>query len=834
MHFTRFTNTLIILLCNLCYHTNSAASENNSDWFNEDHHVFVMSFDTYENGGESSPVRIPAKACKVPRTALDVFDHNHLGSSSFDLTVATDLNLTIQEEPESPICAGPKVLSDSVTHSSTPIKNNPSLPILEDHCTSLLHNYNESQDKWFHLIRKVEQSFDRIMPSSQSQSRPLMGTAFFSLNANKRSHPKDIQNSLISALIRNDEAATRDAIENGAKFLSFGSKIPHAATVNYIPLELAIVWRKTSALKGMLLVLTDNETIFENYSADMKALFEYLLIRSVQYNNQEAVVLLMETFHVPILSNSFIIQQAIISHTSLDLFKYLFYKTSSTSYTTPYGLYADPPLHLAVRFNNHIIFNFLFKKHKIVKNAENKDGESDIFLVIKLKKYNFITKLFALNTDLMTRWTDKNGYTLLDLAIQHDQPDLLQILLKSCNFLQVLKDPNQLAVSFQLACKYGNREIISHFIKGDFCEDVCDELILNLRLIDNINIKVSESFFDFIISEYLKKIGSRTLCPASDFSFIDKSILKLALHYISANQLRFVNILLKHFPFLQQFSLNLPLSCFDSFILALIQDDLEFILEYLLKVRWLHADHFINGGSLLHIAVYFNRLNLVKLFISHCALIDVLDSNCRTALEIAVIDSKADIIKYLCSFESWMITLETTFDFFLAIFLNGASFSPLTINPIRFESCQHVLELFATFFTQAASSIPTTISDSLFRDIAIMSVHLELFLFYHVNRPTMTFEIFNVLKHLKEIRIQLNSTIQRLRIDSQRTHKSTQSFQIIDGLLTSFSGPVHQTISQFIVLPKAHTIQSKDLKQILFTGDEKLAIEYEFMFMFIK
>jgi hypothetical protein len=520
---------------------------------------------------------------------------------------------------------------------------------------------------------------------------------------------------LIAGIKENDREQVSNAILNGAKFLSLDPSRP-IRTSNHIPIEMAVLEGKIDALASMLLFLPElNPKVKKTFLAG-------LLILAVQAGKVGVVKFLVNSHDAPYLSGSFLFQKAITHHAPLELLTFLIDKFSeSPELECKFGRYGDNLRHLAVRFNNHEAFAFLFLHTRTSKIEKNSQSHSPINLVFVKERFVFVDNLLSISPEIGAAWTDRHGNNLLHLAVYADNLEFVQKLVEFYILpLNGLNYKEETPLMFSV--KHNRRPITLYLLQVG-----ADPWRMNpSKGVDPVLSFVRENDVEAF------KLAINQSDTVGTFK-----LQAFTQYLIGSNYWKFVDIMLGKFRFLHTLKFTIrPIAAENSFLYSM-----PHLLQYLLKFGHLDATSVI-----LH-AIHLDNLEIIKT-LQDSNVISVPEHH--EALEKTISLEKNSFLRYFLSLNGWNIPDTFSQASFYAIITNGASFSSNSLSCVTFESLVEILLKFANYFMEKRSGVSFNV-----KEIVIVCLQVEIFLFHHVIvaasvDPTMiaalrTLQIYKIL-----------------------------------------------------------------------------------------
>lgn len=305
------------------------------------------------------------------------------------------------------------------TEQATTSTSNPKVPVNEPFSRVNIFNTNtlmidaEFQSQWVELLSVLE----NLLPITSK-----FGFKYFPY--------VDPQSRLISAITNNDPRAVKIAIDNGASFLTIDFRTSTMKTMDLYPIEYAVTAGKILALMTML------DFMIKMPPNLMNDLLGGLLIKAIQAGQFASIKLLIRYYEAPYMENSFLLQKAVMHHSSVLIIEYLMRKfAQNPELFKLYGNHKDSLLHLAIRFNNFEAFSYFYHREDIEKNINNGSSLAPIDLLASLPfKWVFFQKLINKHPDILTSWTDDYGNNLLHLAAYHNNLVFTRHLIEKTNF----------------------------------------------------------------------------------------------------------------------------------------------------------------------------------------------------------------------------------------------------------------------------------------------------------------------------------------------------------------------------------------------------------------
>jgi ankyrin repeat protein len=341
----------------------------------------------------------------------------------------------------------------------------------------------------------------------------------------------DPQARLISGISNNDPRAVKRAIDEGANFLEVGSK-SKIKSICQNPIEYAVTAGKVRALRTML-----DQIIF----IPLNLMYDFLgglLIKAVQAGQLNSIKLLINSYNAPYLSDSFLLQKAIMHQASIDIIEYIMEKfISEPELFQSFGKHNDSLLHLTIRFNNFDAFIYFYHRRDVKKNVMNRNSLEPIDLLASLPfKSLFFQNLIRSHPYILTSWIDDYKNNLLHLACYYNDIIFVRRLIEETNFpidRKTVDNSTPLLISY-FADK---REISLYLIKNGADPFHKDNYNLNVLMY-----AVRNRDFNFFTS----------CLEAINPNEVEESLKDLVENLIEEDRTDALNILSEFFPFLNK------------------------------------------------------------------------------------------------------------------------------------------------------------------------------------------------------------------------------------------------------------------------------------------
>lgn len=515
----------------------------------------------------------------------------------------------------------------------------------------------------------------------------------------------EAQNQLLAAINANNQELVAFLISNGVKFLSNvpGSRL---RTVDYVPLEMAVILDRDLALDGMLQYLELIDYVSKG------TLFGGLLIRAVQAGHLKTMRLLIEKYNAPYLTGSFLLQQSLMHKSPVDVVKYFLTKFGSNSECSqPYGRHQDFPFHLAIKYNNFPAFIFLFYETGFNKNIMNGDNHSPIDLILNGPYEHFLIDLFKSSPQLRFAWTGGDGNTFLHLAALHSRFEFMTFVIQTLKFpVDCSNSHGQTALL--LAAINRKQHFVSYLLDAGASIFQSDRTGMYPLLF----LARQNDFETFKLA--LETISNRII----HLQLI--SIVQILIH--DQNWL-FLNYLLSKFAYLTKNSYLIPQEHLKAFVDSEIIWDLPVLLDFFIKCQ------LIDSKLILFQAVTFGKLEIVKIVLENGVQLNSLNEFDESIISLAIKNNQTNVLRFLLSFGGWLISEGLPNSDFISLITNGGSFSSSLPSRILFESRETILSQFIKYFLMVSETLQFNP-----KVLATVCIQLEIFLFHYVSNQTDT------------------------------------------------------------------------------------------------
>lgn len=628
--------------------------------------------------------------------------------------------------------------------------------------------------------RKFQRRWINILSSLQSQL-PLPTPDLipgFSLSANSL----DPQLRLLNGIKSDNAFEVNRAILEGARLLSINPD-NRIRTRNYCPVEHAVVTNKLESLKVML------DQIISINSNDKLVFLGCLLIRAVQSGHIRVIELLFDNYQTVYLKNSFLLQQAIMHNAPVSVMKFIIDTYSSVSETSqPYGAHQDSALHLAVKYNNYRAFAFLFEQTKFPKNLFNADSLRPIDLIFKVRRNNFLSNLFLKYPNLRSHWTDENGNNMLHLAVNQKSLEHIKFLVENLKFfLDHVNNEYQTALFIALSLHL--RQIALYLLENGANVLIPDKtgispllVIARLGDMEAFNTATNLILLQVIIVDNLK-IFTRSL--------------------IKENHWKFVDVMLVKFPCLMTINFKIYTEQLEHLVATSSLYDFPKLVEYFILMK------FIDPQQLILKAVAIGKVEIVK-YLLEIGETGEIGGGVNALLEVAIDNSQNEMIRFLLSlsFGDLFISQDCPLKYFVLVLMNGASFSPNSPSKLNSANRNIVLFLFSKYFSIL---LKTRVFEP--KELAVMLLQLEIFIFYHfIDKPIS-----------KKITASLNKLIHLKYLIFLAINTENNS---LSSLALNFTPKNTQYLRSFIECRFPHSISTEDLSSLISPENIYLLSEY--------
>lgn len=317
------------------------------------------------------------------------------------------------------------------------------------------------------------------------------------------------------------------------------------------------------------------------------------------------------------------------------------------------------PLHIAVRFGNEKIIKLLMTRHEINVNSKNKDLFTPLHYAVKYRYIN-IVKILLDHPDIDINSLNKSYNTPLHIACFINEPEIAKLLLnqKNINF----NFQNEfLCSSLHLAAAKNNAEIVRLLLgTSNIMVNILNannnsafELSLNnddkksaKLFLENEEIYHNKYFLEFI--ENYKDSNTQKILDILPIRIIRDKDNNNLLHYaVEKQNLHLIKkILSEDINFLYITNKN-GISAWqklkDKALKYIEENNKSEIKNILLKLNLYYMQD-ENGNTILHNAIKFNKLDIVKLLLYvRPTLINVKNKHGLTPIHLAL--NNPDILK---------------------------------------------------------------------------------------------------------------------------------------------------------------------------------------------